>query len=183
MILYLYIYLNFSEIYICSDPSRHPSSLEALLNIVFNDPLHFHAQPNLPIKLLEGSTMKPSRKRTHGSPKRNALPTHSFPRLGPNPRVITAFSGRVVSQDKDPLEESTSILAILLDHASGRRFCQRASSFRHFILAKFWDETSSLWIRSTRAVSVTGTLKHVKSSVARTGGIVLRWSSGYGAGG
>ena len=31
--------------------------------------------------------------------------------------------------------------------------------------------------------SVTGTLKHVKSSVARTGGIVLRWSSGYGAGG
>ena len=30
---------------------------------------------------------------------------------------------------------------------------------------------------------VTGTLKHVKSSVARTGGIVLRWSSGYGAGG
>ena len=31
--------------------------------------------------------------------------------------------------------------------------------------------------------TVTGTLKHVKSSVARTGGIVLRWSSGYGAGG
>ena len=31
--------------------------------------------------------------------------------------------------------------------------------------------------------SVTGTLKHVKSSVARTGGIVLRWSIGYGAGG
>ena len=31
--------------------------------------------------------------------------------------------------------------------------------------------------------SVTGTLKHVKSSVARTGGIVLRWSGGYGAGG
>ena len=31
--------------------------------------------------------------------------------------------------------------------------------------------------------SVTGTLKHVQSSVARTGGIVLRWSSGYGAGG
>ena len=31
--------------------------------------------------------------------------------------------------------------------------------------------------------SVTGTLKHVKSSVARSGGIVLRWSSGYGAGG
>ena len=31
--------------------------------------------------------------------------------------------------------------------------------------------------------SVTGTLKHVRSSVARTGGIVLRWSSGYGAGG
>ena len=74
-IIYLYIYLNFSEIYICSDPSRHPSSLEALLNIVFNDPLHFHAQPNHPIKLLEGSTMKPSRKRTHGLPKRNALPT------------------------------------------------------------------------------------------------------------
>ena len=31
--------------------------------------------------------------------------------------------------------------------------------------------------------SVTGTLKHVKSSVARSGGIVLRWSSGCGAGG
>ena len=33
--------------------------------------------------------------------------------------------------------------------------------------------------------SVTGTLKHVKSSVARSGGrgTVLRWSSGYGAGG
>ena len=31
--------------------------------------------------------------------------------------------------------------------------------------------------------SVTGTLKHVKSSVARSGGIVLRLSSGYGAGG
>ena len=31
--------------------------------------------------------------------------------------------------------------------------------------------------------SVTGTLKHVKSSVARSGGIVLRRSSGYGAGG
>ena len=31
--------------------------------------------------------------------------------------------------------------------------------------------------------SVTGTLKHVKSSVARSGGIVLWWSSGYGAGG
>ena len=31
--------------------------------------------------------------------------------------------------------------------------------------------------------SVTGNLNHVKSSVARTGGIVLRWSSGYGAGG
>ena len=30
---------------------------------------------------------------------------------------------------------------------------------------------------------VTGILKHVKSSVARSGGIVLRWSSGYGAGG
>ena len=30
---------------------------------------------------------------------------------------------------------------------------------------------------------VTGTLKHVKSSVAQAGGIVLRWSSGYGAGG
>ena len=30
---------------------------------------------------------------------------------------------------------------------------------------------------------VTGTLKHVKSSVARSGGIVLWWSSGYGAGG
>ena len=30
--------------------------------------------------------------------------------------------------------------------------------------------------------SVTGTWKHVKSCVARTGGIVLRWSSGYGAG-
>ena len=30
---------------------------------------------------------------------------------------------------------------------------------------------------------VTGTLKHVKSSVARSGGIVLRWCSGYGAGG
>ena len=30
---------------------------------------------------------------------------------------------------------------------------------------------------------VTGTLKHVKSSVARSGGVVLRWSSGYGAGG
>ena len=27
-------------------------------------------------------------------------------------------------------------------------------------------------------VCVTGTLKHVKSSVARSGGIVLRWSSG-----
>ena len=32
-------------------------------------------------------------------------------------------------------------------------------------------------------VAVTGTLKHVKSFVARSGGIVLRWSSGYGAGG
>ena len=32
-------------------------------------------------------------------------------------------------------------------------------------------------------VSVTGTLKHVKSSVARAGGIVLRWSNGYGTGG
>ena len=32
-------------------------------------------------------------------------------------------------------------------------------------------------------VYVTGTLKHVKSSVARSGDIVLRWSSGYGAGG
>ena len=32
-------------------------------------------------------------------------------------------------------------------------------------------------------LSVTGTLKHVKSSVAPSGGIVLRWSSGYGAGG
>ena len=31
--------------------------------------------------------------------------------------------------------------------------------------------------------SVTGTLKHGKSSVARSGGVVLRWSSGYGAGG
>ena len=31
--------------------------------------------------------------------------------------------------------------------------------------------------------SATGTLKHVKSSVARSGGIVLQWSSGYGAGG
>ena len=31
----------------------------------------------------------------------------------------------------------------------------------------------------TRA-NVTGTLKHVKSSVARSVGIVLRWSSGYG---
>ena len=31
----------------------------------------------------------------------------------------------------------------------------------------------------TRA-NVTGTLKHVKSSVARSSGIVLRWSSGYG---
>ena len=31
--------------------------------------------------------------------------------------------------------------------------------------------------------SVTGTLKHIKSSVARCGGIVLWWSSGYGAGG
>ena len=33
--------------------------------------------------------------------------------------------------------------------------------------------------------SVTGTLKHwdVKSSVTRSSGIVLRWSSGYGAGG
>ena len=30
--------------------------------------------------------------------------------------------------------------------------------------------------------SVTGTLKHVKSSVARSGGIVLRWSCDYGAG-
>ena len=28
--------------------------------------------------------------------------------------------------------------------------------------------------------SVTGTLKHVKSSVARSGGIVLRWSSAGG---
>ena len=28
--------------------------------------------------------------------------------------------------------------------------------------------------------SVTGTLKHVKSSVARSGGIVLSLSSGYG---
>ena len=34
-----------------------------------------------------------------------------------------------------------------------------------------------------RVPLVTGTLKHVKSSVARSGGIVLRWSSGYGAGG
>ena len=31
--------------------------------------------------------------------------------------------------------------------------------------------------------SVTGTLKHVKISVAGSGGIVLRWSGGYGAGG
>ena len=31
--------------------------------------------------------------------------------------------------------------------------------------------------------SVTGTLKHAESSGARSGGIVLRWSSGYGAGG
>ena len=31
--------------------------------------------------------------------------------------------------------------------------------------------------------SVTGTLKHVKSSVARSGGIVLRSSCGYDAGG
>ena len=31
--------------------------------------------------------------------------------------------------------------------------------------------------------SVAGTLKHVKSSVARSGGIVLWWSSGYGGGG
>ena len=31
--------------------------------------------------------------------------------------------------------------------------------------------------------SVTGTLKHIESSVAQSGGIVLRWSSGYGAGG
>ena len=30
---------------------------------------------------------------------------------------------------------------------------------------------------------VTGTLKHVKSSVARSGGIMLWWSNGYGAGG
>ena len=34
-----------------------------------------------------------------------------------------------------------------------------------------------------RLHGVTGTLKHVKSSVARSGGIVLRWSSGYGVGG
>ena len=33
------------------------------------------------------------------------------------------------------------------------------------------------------SIFVTGTLKHVKSSVARSGGIVLQWSSGYGAGG
>ena len=31
--------------------------------------------------------------------------------------------------------------------------------------------------------SVTGTLKHVKSFVARSGGIVPRWSRDYGAGG
>ena len=33
------------------------------------------------------------------------------------------------------------------------------------------------------SLGVTGTLEHVKSSVARSGGIVLRWSGGCGAGG
>ena len=35
----------------------------------------------------------------------------------------------------------------------------------------------------TITIAVTGTLKHLKSSVARSGGIMLRWSHGYGAGG
>ena len=37
--------------------------------------------------------------------------------------------------------------------------------------------------KRTTVSSVTGTMKHVKSSVARSGGIVLRWSNGYCAGG
>ena len=49
------------------------------------------------------------------------------------------------------------------------------------------EEEDEMWdtamVEAVSTVIVTGTLKHVKSSVARSGGIVLRWSSGYGAGG
>ena len=46
-----------------------------------------------------------------------------------------------------------------------------------------WFGGSSGTLSAGEEDGVTGTLKHVKSSVARSGGIVLRWSSGYGAGG
>ena len=60
----------------------------------------------------------------------------------------------------------------------------------------FWDNSSvsdsrrpqagvfsTVRCQSSNAPAVTGTLKHVKSSVVRSSGIVLRWSSGHGAGG
>ena len=46
-----------------------------------------------------------------------------------------------------------------------------------------WMEGIVIPLHKGGGGGVTGTLKHVKSSVARSGGIVLRWSSGYGAGG
>ena len=44
-------------------------------------------------------------------------------------------------------------------------------------------QVDHLWSLYQGCNGVTGTLKHVKSSVARSGRIVLRWSSGYGTGG
>ena len=52
-----------------------------------------------------------------------------------------------------------------------------------YIGGRGWFGGSSAMPGAGEEGSVTGTMKHVKSSVARTGSIVLRWSSGYGTGG
>ena len=58
-------------------------------------------------------------------------------------------------------------------------FCREGS----YTGSRGWFGGSSGMPSAGEEDSVTGTLKHVKSSVARSGGIVLRRSSGYGAGG
>ena len=61
------------------------------------------------------------------------------------------------------------------------QLASKSTNLRPGTQKTFGRKKTAPLLASTR--SVTETLKHVKSSVARSGGIVLRWSASYGAGG
>ena len=108
--------------------------------------------------------------------------------LLPNPLVHTTYASPGSWFSKEYAPFTTCIPSSITQLSFGILFhihcCQypiMLTSAKPFLTTGKNTSTSLSSIGNTHPV--TGTLKNVKSSVARSGGIVLRWSSGYGAGG